>query len=250
MLVVSRRGLGAGCQGHVGGAGAVSVDDGRQPLHVGAEHLGHGLLFGVAQLGKFLGDMGHRAVMLADLHTVNRSADPRGGGDVARLGQRAGDPLGGRLDVGVRRAVGGGNIGQDGVDPLPGERLNRVLTADFAQLPHGRRRQVVVGVVELGPAGRGQPVALGGPPASHLLPGRSGRGLGVARLDQRVEMTPHAGGRQAQPVTDFAGGDRSGLHQQAHDGAAGLPVGHRAGQQPARAAAAGAETAGIFTTPV
>jgi len=38
-------------------------------------------------------------------------------------------------------------------------------------------------------------------------------GLGVTRLDQRVEVTAHPGGRQAQPVADLADGDRSGLHQ-------------------------------------
>lgn len=77
----------------MGGAGAVSVDDGRQPLDVGAEHLGHGLLLGFAQFGEFLGDMGYRAMVLADLHTVNRPAHPRGGGDVAGFAERRCDPL-------------------------------------------------------------------------------------------------------------------------------------------------------------
>ena len=211
------------------------------------EHLGHGLLLGFAQLREFLGDMGHRAVMLADLHAVDRSAHPRGGGDVAGLGQRAGDPFGGRLDVGVLGAAGRLDVGQDGVDAPAGERLHRVLTADFPQLPHGRRRQVVVGVVELGPAGRGQPIALGGPPASHLLPCRGGRGLGIAGLDQRIEMTPHAGGRQAQPVTDLTGGDRSGFQQQAHDGAAGVTV--RSAQRRAGRRSS-IQLVRIFTTPV
>ena len=180
---------------------------------MGSEHLGHGLPLGFTQFREFLGDVRHRAVVLADLHTVDRSPDPRGGSDVAGFGQRTRDPLGGRLDIGVLGAGGWENIGQDRVDAPPGERLNRVLTADFPQLPHGRGRQVVVGVIELGPAGRGQPEALRRPPAADLLPWRGRRGLGVTRLDQRVEMTPHTGSRQAQPVTDLTGGDRSGFQQ-------------------------------------
>lgn len=226
----------------MGGAGAVSVDDGRQPLDVGAEHLGHGLLLGFAQFGEFLGDMGYRAMVLADLHTVNRPAHPRGGGDVAGFAERRCDPLGGRLERGVVGTVGRRDVGQDGVDTAPGKRPHRLLAADLPQLPHGRRRQVVIGVVELGPAGRGQPVALGGPPASHLLPRRGRRRFRVTRLDQRVQMTPHTGGRQAQPVTDLAGGDRSGFQQQAHNGPTSVTVRDCAGTV--------VETAGIFTTSV
>ena len=58
----------------MGGAGAVAVDDGRQPLHVGPEHLGHGLLLGFAQLRELLGDVRHRAVVLTNLHAVDRPA--------------------------------------------------------------------------------------------------------------------------------------------------------------------------------
>lgn len=93
----------------MGGAGAVAVDDGRQPLHVGSEHLGHRLLLGFTQLGEFLSDVRHRAVMLADLHTVDRAAHPGGGGDVAGFAQCTGDALGGvfhRVFVGP---VGGGH---------------------------------------------------------------------------------------------------------------------------------------------
>ena len=137
---------------------------------MGSEHLGHGLLLGLAQFREFFGDMGHRAVVLADLHAVDRPADPGGGGDVTGLGQRAGDALGGRLDIGVLVAVGRLDAAQDRVHPPAGERLNRFLATDFPQLPHGGGRQVVVGVVELGPPGRGQPEPLGRPPPSGLLP--------------------------------------------------------------------------------
>ncbi len=226
MFVVSWRGLGAGV-GNVGGAGAVAVDDGRQPLHVGTEHLGHGLALGLAQLRKLLGDMGHRAMMLADLHAVNRDRPPAWWWRRSRRWSSAPATRSAAASTSASTVLSAGlDTGQDGVDAAPGERANRVLAADFPQLPHGGHRQVVVGVVELGPAGRGQPVTLRGAPAANLLPGGGGRRLGVARLDQRVQMTPHAGGRQAQPVADLSGGDRSGLQQQAHDGAAGVAIRH------------------------
>ena len=92
----------------MGGACAIAVDDGRQSLHVGPEHLGHGLLLGLAQLRELLGDVRHRAMVLADLHTVNRTTDLGGGCDVAGFGQRPGDALGSGLDflVGVYERFG------------------------------------------------------------------------------------------------------------------------------------------------
>ena len=63
-----------------------------------SEHLGHGLLLGFAQLREFLGDVGHRAVVLADLHTVDGPADPGGGGDIPGLAERTGNPPGRRFD--------------------------------------------------------------------------------------------------------------------------------------------------------
>ena len=84
--------------------------------------------------------------------------------------------------------------------------------------------QVVVGVLELGPARGGQPVPLGGPAPALVLPGRRGVGLRVARVDQRVEVPAHAGGGDAQPLADLAGGDGSRLQQQLDDRAAGMTV--------------------------
>ena len=193
---------------------------------MGSEHLGHGLLLGFAQLWEFFGDMRHRAVVLADLYAVDGSAHPGGGRDVTGVGQRAGDALGGRFDIGVLGAVGRLDAAQDRVDAPAGERLNRFLTADFAQLPHGRGSQVVVGVVELGAAGSGQPEPLRGPAPAGLLPGRGCQGFRVARLDQRVEVTPYTRGRQMELVADLSGGDRSRLQQQADDGLTGVTVGN------------------------
>ncbi len=186
--------------------------------------------------------MGHRAVVLADLHTVDRSADPRGGGDVAGLGQRAGDPLGGRLDIGVRRRCrpprhrpGSRRCAAGRTSEPPPHRRFRAVAA--WPRPPGRRRR--------GRAWPGRPRSAGnrlaGRPRPACCHAAAASGLGVARLDQRVEVTPHPGGRQAQPVADLTGGDRSGLQQQAHDGAAGVTVRH----QPGAATAAAGSRAGF-----
>ena len=82
--LLGRGGFGAGCalkcwllvliERHVRGAGAVSVDDRGQPLHVSTQHLGERFPLGLAQFRELLGDVRHRAVMLAELYSVDRSA--------------------------------------------------------------------------------------------------------------------------------------------------------------------------------
>ena len=110
--LLARGGFGAGCapkgcclscvERDVRGARAVAVDDRRQPLHVGAQDLGERLPLGLAQLRELLGDVRHRAVMLAQLDAVDRPAHRRGGGRVAGLGQRRRPP--GRPSIQRRRA--------------------------------------------------------------------------------------------------------------------------------------------------
>ena len=56
-----------------GGADAVAVGDGGQPLDVGAEHPAEGLGLGLAQLRELVGDVGDRAVVLAQLLAPCRS---------------------------------------------------------------------------------------------------------------------------------------------------------------------------------
>ena len=222
-----RRGLcaeGAGCwslvERHVRGAGAVAVDDRGQPLHVGAQHLGERLPLGLAQLRELLGDVRHRAVMLAELYAVDRPAHRGGGGGVAGLGQCVGDPI----DSGFNVVGSLGYSRQDGVDAAPREGADGVVAADFAELTHRRDRQVVVGVAQLGAARGGQPVALGGPAAAAVLPRRGGTGLRIAGLEQRVEVPAHARGGDAEPVADLACGDGSGLQQELDDRATRVAV--------------------------
>ncbi len=165
----------SGPERDMGGACAVTVDDGRQPLHVGPEHLGHGLLLGFTQLRELLGDVRHRAVVLTDLHAVDRAAHLGGGCDVTRLGQRAGNltrrwlrcprrrpnrPP--RHRTGSRRCAAGRRC-----EPRPHRRFPGV---DASPPTPGRR--------SCGPAWRGRPRSAGsawpvgrGPPAATAAAG-------------------------------------------------------------------------------
>ena len=220
-------------QRHVGGAGAVAVDDRRQQLHVGAENLGDGLLLGIAEFGKLLGHMGNRAMVLADLDALDGSAHPGGGGGVPGLRQCIGDPFGGRLHGTAVLGRRCGYPGQDRIDPAAREGPYCVLSADLAQLPNGSRGQVVVGVLELSPPAGCQPVAFGRPAPAGVLPGGGRLRLGIAVVDECIEMAADAGGGDSEFAADLRGGDRTGLEQQTHDRpprrpvVRGHPVGHR-----------------------
>ena len=67
----------SGCAGDVGGADAVAVGDGGQALDVGAEQPRERPRLGLAQLRELRGDVGDRAVVLAELPAGARSGAPR-----------------------------------------------------------------------------------------------------------------------------------------------------------------------------
>src|ERR687893_3017483 len=83
----------------VSGAYAVAVGDGGQSLYMNAQQLRESPGLDLAELRELLGDMRHRAVVLAQLLTA---AGRKGAGDVAVLGQRLGQRLS-RRDVRCRR---------------------------------------------------------------------------------------------------------------------------------------------------
>ena len=97
------------------------------------------------------------------------------------------------------------DVGQDGVDASPREGADGVVATHLAQLTHGGYRQVVVGVVELGPPSGGDPKTLRGTTPPVVLPLCGGVRFGVAALDQRVQMPAHACRRNAQAIADFTG---------------------------------------------
>src|ERR1700736_1699325 len=87
------------CQWYVGGAGAVTVDDRGEPLHVRPEHRREGVALGLTEFLELLGDMRHRAVVLTKLYTVHPAVHTGGGRSVTGFRQCLGDTLGRRLDV-------------------------------------------------------------------------------------------------------------------------------------------------------
>ena len=143
-------------------------------------------------------------------------AHRRRGGRVAGLRQRGRNPVG--LGFNVARPFAYSR--QDGVDTPPREGADGVVAADLPQLPHRGDRKIVVGVVQLGPALGCEPVPLGGPSPSVVLPGRGGAGLRIAGLQQGIQVPANARGGDAEPVTDLTGGDGSGFQQELDDRAA------------------------------
>ena len=142
-------------------------------------------------------------------------------GRVTGLGQRRGHPARSRFNV-VGPVV---YSREDAVDAAARERPHGVVATDLAQLAHSRRRQIVIRVTQLGAACGGEPVSLGRPATSTVLPGCGGAGLSLARVHQRVEVPAHAGGGDAELVTDLTCGDGSGLQQKLDYRATGVAVG-------------------------
>ncbi len=184
------------------------------------QDLRESLSLGLAQFRELLGDVRHRAVMLAELYSVQWSAHFGGGGGVSGRGQCARHAIDNRFNV-----IGPlGYSREDGVDAAPRKGPDGVVAADFPQLAHGRSRQVVVGVAHLGASGGGEPVSLGGPPAAAVLPGRRCAGLRVACVHERVEVPANACGRDPQLFADLTCGDGSGLQQKLDDRATRVAV--------------------------
>jgi len=191
---------------------------------MGAENLRDSLFLSLAQFRKLFCDMGNRAVVLTYLDPLHGAADPGCGGGVTGSGQRVGHAFcrdRNRLVIlGLRRR----NSGQDRVDATPGEGPDRLVAADLAELPHRGGRQIVVGVLEFGPPGRGESIAFSGSATAGLLPGRSRVGLRIATVNQSVEVPAHARRGNFQAATYLSSGDGSRLQKQSHDGAPSAPV--------------------------
>lgn len=205
-------------QWDVRGAGAITVGDRRETLDVGAEQFSEHLGLGLTQLGKLRRDMRHRAVMLADLHTVAHLA---GIGGEARTGECVRDLVdgGGHVVVGL----GGRDVGDDPLHPIPGERRDGSVPTDIAQGTHGGTGEIVVGVPQFAAARRGELEPLRGAPTAASAEARR-RGLHVTESGERVEMTTHTRGADTEAVGDLACRQRTVLHEQRDDGSTGLPV--------------------------
>ena len=184
--------------------------------------LGEDLGLRLAQLRELLGDMGDRAVVLAELLAdrcaARRSSVPvRGQG----LGQGFGALLGGggldgrAVRLGLRGDPGAGE-GGDAPRPLAAPALG-----DPAQ---GVRGELVVGLVEGVPAAVGQREDLGGPAARPRAVHPLLAGLDDVVGDQRVQMTADGRLGEAQPPGQLGDGRRAVVQDGARDPVAGRPL--------------------------
>ena len=173
------------------------------------EQVGERLRLGLAQLRKLRRDVGHRAVVLAQLST---GADMLSRRSVALAAQRIGQGFDSRCRVcqGEHRLA----VPADQVDhPLLGEGTNRVLTAAFGHETQRGHRQVVVGVPEASSSGGSQQVHLRrATPAPPTTP-RGGTAEGLPVGQQGVEVTPHRGRAQPERLGDLGRRHRAVFEQ-------------------------------------
>jgi hypothetical protein len=186
----------------------VAVGDGGQALHVASEDVADGLGLGLAQLRELVGDVGDRAVLLAQLlgSAVDQRQRPHGGG-VALGREHPGERFGrGQVGVGRRHRV---VVALDERDAAPGELHDRVVPAGLGQVAERLDREVVVLLVEVLAAGLGDREDLG---RSAPTPRRRRTwltGLQGAVRHEVVEVPAYGGRRQVEPDREVRRGRRS-----------------------------------------
>jgi hypothetical protein len=204
VLVASLGGRACRDGGDAGGAHAVAVRDGRQPLHVRTEHAAERLGLGLAQLRELVGHVGHGAVLLAELVADRELLDA---GGVATARQHLGEGLG-RGELGALRGDRG-VVALDELDTLAGEGEDRLVSPAVAEEAQRLRGEVVVLVLELVAARlreaerAGRAATAAGARQRALLDR-----LESAGLDQVVEVTANARRGQVQRTREIRG--RSG----------------------------------------
>lgn len=172
-------------RGDVRGADRVTARDGGQTLDVRTdEPTDHGGL-GLAQLWEFRGNVGNRAVVLAQLPTSGQS---RGGGSVALAGQRSGQGLSPVEPVGSGRAHRMGTALLEPGELVLGECRDCFGTAAAREMAQCGYRQVVICVRETLPAGAGQCELAGRAAAATAVFRGSGVSLDPALVLQCIEV--------------------------------------------------------------
>ncbi len=193
--------VGAAGGGDVGGADAVAVGDGGEPLDVASEQAGEDLGLGLAQLRELGGDVGDRAVVLAQL-VADRRAAHRGG--VAVLAQRLGEHLGASSGSAASSTVAVAVLELGGA--AAGELGDGFGAARLAQEAQRAGGQVVVGLDERVAAGVGEHEDLGrAAAAAGAVDARLARFEG-ALGDQVVEVAANGGRGEVEPFGQGGGG--------------------------------------------
>jgi hypothetical protein len=96
-----------------------------------SENLGHSLLLGFTEFREFRGNVGNRAMMLADLDSSKRSADSGSRRDVSSFGKRIGNLVCNRRDsvlIVIRDSL---DSGQDRVDSTSSKRPYCFIATDL-----------------------------------------------------------------------------------------------------------------------
>ena len=215
------RGVGR-CSGDVGGADAVAVGDGRQPLDVGAEQAAEHRGLGLAQLRELAGHVRDRAVVLAELPARRRSVRGRGG--VTLGAERGGERLGpGRWPGVAARGVDGGGRGVAETRPAGGRTPPATASPPCAreEAQRGRRRGRRRRAAKPCPAGVGEREDPGGAAAAARAARRCSRGSQRPSATRASRWRRTAAGVSSRRCGELGRRGRAVLEQRAGDPRAG-----------------------------
>jgi len=206
----------------VRGADAVAAGKSREALDVAADQPADRLGLHLAQDGKLLGNVLHRAVVLAQLYAEGCVVHRRGITVVRQCRRERLRPLiqgKGRDPVGVPRLPGR--------HPAAGEVLHRLVANRVAQVAQRINRNCVVCRRARRMAGVGEAEALRGaaptPRAHRTLLATDDDAV----AERCIEMAPHAGRGDAEPVGKLSDRGRPVLEQRAQHPVASPAVGRR-----------------------
>ncbi|MCW2548503.1 MAG: hypothetical protein JWN96_2963 [Mycobacterium sp.] len=194
----------------MGGADAVAVGDGGQPLHVGVEQHRQRRRLGFAKLRELRRNGLDGAVVLAELGAGGDGVN--GGGVTLR-----------REGAGQIACIGGDGRIEPRTQPLgelrsalASEFLDGSLAAVLGQEAEGAGSQVVISrrTGSMTRLGKGVLASRATPTALHLRRARAAS-ADDAGSDHRVEVTPNSGRSEAEPLAELRCGGGTELHEKA-----------------------------------
>jgi hypothetical protein len=203
----------------VGGAHAIAVSNGGEPLDVGVEQHRKRRRLSFTELRELRRDGLHRAVMLAEL---GAGGDGMHGGRVTLRGERAGQ---------LRRIGQGGRI-EPGADPLGelggtllGEGRDGLLPAMLGEETEGTDGELVVGGRAGSVTGLGECIEASRTTTTTLNLRRTRTaGADNAVGNHRVEVAADARGGETETLAELRCGGGTKLHEQPGDAITGAGV--------------------------